>query len=194
MGRNGKPPAGRIVRGLLLLATFRAAGLAEFAATRQAFLNSFAPLIAFPLVGGLLMLGSGGGLTALGDLLATAVALLAPPVLSHAFAVAWKREALWLRYAVAFNWCQWAVPLAAIPVLVGVGVLIQGGMPTGTAVPLAMLLLAGYGLALQWFLARRGLDLPRWRATLLVLAMNVATGLLVIGPRLLLASLIAGGG
>ena len=81
---RGQRPRGlaSIVVGIVRLARGRADGLRQFGATREAFLASLAPLIAFPLVGGVLMLLGGGGLDALGDLLATLCALLAPPVLS----------------------------------------------------------------------------------------------------------------
>jgi hypothetical protein len=46
-----------------------------------------------------------------------------------------------------------------------------------------------YGLALHWFLARRGLDVSRGQATLLVLVADLLTGFFVIGPRVLAASL-----
>jgi hypothetical protein len=75
--RGRPPPLGNIVLGVLRLARGRADGFRQFGATREAFLASLAPLIAFPLVGGMLMLLGGGGLTALGDLLATLCALVA---------------------------------------------------------------------------------------------------------------------
>jgi hypothetical protein len=183
-------PAARIARGILLLASFRAIGLGEFTASPQAFFNSLAPLIAFPLVGGLLLLVSGDGLGALGDLLATTVALLTPPVVSHALARRWGREDRWLRYAVAFNWCQWAVPLAVVPALLVTGILAGAGLGPQPAAMLTLLALAGYGLGLHWFLARHGLNLSRWRAALFVLLVNMATGLLVVGPHVLASGLM----
>ena len=72
----------------------------------------------FPLVGGALMLLGGGGLDALSDLLATLCALLAPPVLSFEVARLWGREAAWLRFATAFNWCQWVPVFASLLLLV----------------------------------------------------------------------------
>jgi hypothetical protein len=170
---------------MLLLATFRAAGFAAFAGTRQGFLNSLAPLLAFPIVGALLALADGMGWRALGGLLGTLVALLAPAVASHALAQRWGREAGWLRYATAFNWCQWAVPVAALPTLVLAGVVMRLGVPLAVVTVGAMLAVLGYGLALHFFLARRGLELSRGRTVLLVLATNLATGVLAAGPRLL---------
>src|ERR1700744_2339459 len=101
-----RPTRRNVVIGVLRVARGRADGMAQFGATRDAFLASLAPLIAFPLVGGVLMMLGGGGLDALTDLLATLCALLAPPVLSFEVARWWRREAEWLRFATAFNWCQ----------------------------------------------------------------------------------------
>ena len=119
-----------ILLGIARLARGNAEGFNQFGATTEAFLASLAPLVAFPLVGGLLMLANGGGLAAIGDLLATLCALLAPPVLSYEVARLWRREGLWLRFAVAFNWCQWAIPIAAVALLTGFGVLIARGVVT----------------------------------------------------------------
>jgi hypothetical protein len=173
-----------VLRGMFRLATFRPEGFGEFGDTRQAFLNSLAPLLAFPLVGTALLLLTGAGAGALGDLLGTVVALLAPVIVSHALAVRWGREAAWMRYAVAFNWCQWAVPLFAVGLVVVAGILVNGGLPVRLVTMLLLLALLGYGLGLYWFLARHGLGLSGKRAALLVLLMNLATGLLAFGPRL----------
>ncbi len=182
------PPGGalRILTGILRLARGRVAGFDHFTATTQGFLGSLAPLLAFPIVGTVLMLASGAGEAAIGDLLATVCAVLAPAVLSHALARLWDREAAWLRFIIAFNWCQWVIPLAAMLVLAFTGVAIHLGLPTDAGAVLAMLLLGGYGLWLHYFLARRGLGLSAVRAAVLVLAVNLGTVLLVIVPRLLL--------
>jgi hypothetical protein len=178
---------GSIVQGVARLACFRVGGLEQLPATPQAFLNSLAPLIAFPLVGSALMLLGGGGETALADLLATLVAVLTPSVLSERLAALWRRDAAWLRYAVAFNWCQWAIPFAAIALLFAVGVLMAAGLPDWTAAAAAMFGLVSYALGLHWFLARCGLGLSRLQATVFVVAVNVGTGVLVMGPRLLVS-------
>lgn len=174
-----------IFGGMLRLATFRSEGFAAFQGTRQAFLNSLAPLLAFPLVGTLLMIISGTGKGAIGDLLGTVVALLTPAVVSHALAVRWGREAAWLRYAVAFNWCQWAVPLTALVMVLGAGILVTMGLPLRLVTIVLLFALLGYGLSLYWFLARHGLGLTGGRAALLVLATNAATAALAFGPRLM---------
>ena len=129
---------------------------------------------------------AGFPLSALSDLMMTLVALLTPPVLSHLLAVRWGREAAWLRYATAFNWCHWVILLAFALMLVFVtSVLTAAGMAPDIAIALAELCWAGYGLAMHWFLARRGLGVGRLQALLLLAFVELGTGLLVIGPLLL---------
>jgi hypothetical protein len=185
-----------ILFGIFRVATGRADGLAQFGDTPEAFLGSLAPLVAFPLVGALLMLGEGEGLAALTDLLATVCALLAPAALSFEVARWWGRAGAWTRFAVAFNWCQWAIPILFV-LLVGLaGVLTTLGVPTELALIMVVGGLGGYGLWLHWFLARHGLELSPGRAALLVMGVNLATILLVLGPRLVLLAFggsVAGG-
>ena len=63
--------------------------------------------------------------------------------------------------------------------------LVALGLPRATARALALLGLVGYGLWLHWFIARHGLGLSRFRAAVLVLAINLATVIIVVGPRFL---------
>ncbi len=163
-----------VLRGISLLARGRREGFAQFAATPDAFLASLGPLIAFPLVGMALMLLSGYGLAALDDFFPTLCAILAPPVLSHALARHWQRETAWLAYATAFNWCR----------LLVLGVLLAVGLPREAA-PFFVLGVATYMVWLDWFLARRGLDLGRWRAAALVIVINLGTAVLAFGPPLM---------
>jgi hypothetical protein len=174
-----------ILAGIFRLATGRADGFARFEPTHQAFMTSLAPLLGLPIVGFLMMLSNGLLRAGLSDLLATCCAVMAPPVISHALARAWGREAQWLRFAVAFNWCQWVIPMVVALVLLVAELAVESGMPIGVAAILATCLLAGYGLWLHFFLSRRGLGLSRGRAVLLVLAINIGTLLLAMGPRLL---------
>ena len=176
----------RILTGILRLARGRAEGFGYFSGTTQGFLGSLAPLLAFPVAGTLLMLAGGQGSAAIGDLLATVCAVLAPAVLSHALAHLWGREAPWLRFITAFNWCQWIIPVVAMLVLAFAGIAIRLGLPTHTAAMLAMAMLGAYGLWLHFFLARRGLDISRGRAAVVVIVVNLGTVLLVIVPRVLL--------
>lgn len=175
---------GEIVRGVLLLARFRVSGLALFGGGVADLLNSLAPLLAFPVVLALLLLLDGAGGEALADLLSLVVALLAPLVISQALAVKWSRDDRWLRYAVALNWCQWALPPIAMAILVAFSLLAGLGLPQQALVPGSLLCVGGYALALHWFLARRGLDLTRRQATLFVVAVNAGTGALMLLPRL----------
>jgi hypothetical protein len=184
--RRAPPRTRRILLGIFRVATGRADGLAQFGDTPEAFLGSLAPLVAFPLVGALLMLGEGQGLAALIDLLATLCALLAPAVLSYEVARRWGRATRWTRFAVAFNWCQWAIPVLAVILVVLAGILLTLGVPSNAGLVLVVAGLAGYGLWLHWFLARHGLGLGAARAVLLVVIVNLGTILLVLGPRVLL--------
>lgn len=184
-GRAPRREPPNVLLGMWRLARFDAAGLAEFGATTQAFLASLAPLIAFPLVGAALMLLHGDGLDALAEFLATMCMLLAPPVLSHLLAVAWRREGEWLRYATAFNWCQWATMMAAAAMLFSAGVLIWLGLPNRFGAVIVVTGVILYALVLHWFIARVGLRLSVLRAVLLVLGVNLGTGALVLIPVLL---------
>jgi hypothetical protein len=181
-----RPPS--VLRGVLRLACFDARGLGQFGASAEAFLASLAPLVAFPLVGAVLLAGRGNALGALAGFLATLCTLLAPPVLSHGLAVIWKRDADWLRYATAFNWCQWAIPLAGAIVLLLAATLTATGMPDRQAAMLALAALAVYALALHWFVARTALRLSVLRTTLLVLSVNLGTGALILLPMLFSAA------
>jgi hypothetical protein len=188
-------PAGRprsagaaIALGVIKLARGQADGFRLFNATPEAFLASLAPLVAFPLVGGVLMLAGGGGSRALVNLLATLCAVLAPPVISHLLAGLWGRRAQWLRFAIAFNWCQWILPVVGMVVIILLGVAAALGLSEEIAGNIALLTIAGYGLWLHWFLARHGLSLSRFRAVLMVLIVNSATVAIVLGPRLLAVS------
>ncbi len=182
-GPRGRPAS--IMLGIVRLARGRPDGMQQFGATRDSFLASLAPLIAFPLVGGMLMLLGGGGLSALSDLLATLCALVAPLVLSFEVARLWRRQQFWLHFATAFNWCQWVIPFVGFALLMIFGVLAALGLPRRVAQMGLLLGLLSYVLWLHWFLVRYGLGLSRSRALLMVIAVNFATALLVVGPRAL---------
>ena len=177
--------------GAFLVATGRPRGLARFADSPQSFLASLAPWLAFPLVGALALLLTGRVGQAVTTMLVTLVAQLAPPVLSHALARRWGREEDWLRYATAFNWCQWAIPVAGFILLIVAQVAANGGTPEAQAGNLVVLGLAAYGSWLQWTLARHGLILSRGRAFVLVLLVNAGTIALVMLP--LLAQVLVSG-
>ncbi len=174
-----------VLEGIALLARGRADGLSRMGDGVGAFLNSLAPLVAFSLVASLVMLLNGEGAGAISDLLATTCALLAPPVLSYPLARRWGRDALWLRFAIAFNWCQWAIPIVLVCLLIAAGMLMGMGVPSATAAMVAVIGLLGYAFWLHWFLARNAMHLGVWQAVLVVVCMNVGTGVLVAGPVLL---------
>jgi hypothetical protein len=174
-----------VVQGIVLLARGRKEGLARFGDTDQSFLASLAPLLALPLVSTGLLLIRGGGLGALTDLLAMLCALLAPPVLSHALARFWERETSWLRYATAFNWCQWVLPVVFLLIVVLVEGLLAAGVSNNAASKFAVAAITAYALWLHWFLARHGLDLSRLRAALLVVVVNAGSAALLLAPDLI---------
>lgn len=177
-----------LLRGLARLALLRADGLAEFGDTPKDFLNSLAPLMGFALVATFLRIVAGDVVSALTELMITVVALLTPAVLSHLLARRWGCEAQWLRYATAIVWTNWLVLLGFVVVLgLGAGVLSAIGIPAETALIMAELAWAVYGLSLHWMLARRGLGIGRLRTFLLMMFVELGTGLVVVGPLVLLA-------
>lgn len=176
---------GQVVPGILQLALLRAEGIRQFGDSRQCFLNSLAPLLAFPLVGAVLDLLSGAGPEDLAALLAGLVALLAPPVLSERMAWLFGRQPDWLRYATAFNWSRWAMLLALGGGFILMAMLAALGIAERTAVMLGLFAVLTYSLVLDWFVARVGLRLSAWRAALLVGVVNTGAALLSVGPHLL---------
>jgi hypothetical protein len=159
-----------VIAGIGRLAIFRAEGFAAFTATPQALLNSLAPLVALPIVTALVQIVNGQLVGAGTSVLGAVVALLTPLIVTEAMARLWRVGDRWLRFAVAYCWCQLAFSLVALA--------LRAAQPV-------FLLLVFYGVALHWFLARHGLGLSRGRATVLVLAADMVTGLLYLGPQLL---------
>jgi hypothetical protein len=183
--RGGAP---NILLGIVRVALGRADGLSRFSATRQAFLASLAPLIAFPLVGGALAMAQGASRAGAVQLLATLCALLAPPVLSFEVARLWGRGATWLRFATALNWCQWAIPAVAALALAVMPPLLIGTLSDRAALAATLGAVGCYALWLHWFVARHGLGVSRLRGAALVLVVNLGTGVLVLGPAFLEAA------
>ena len=182
---KARPGKQNILRGIVLLCRGRAAGFAEIGTGPEAFLSSLAPLIAFPLVGCVLMIAQGKTADGLADFLATLIALLAPPVVSQAIARRWGREERWFRFATALNWCQWVLPLLGAVLVLVAGFMVQAGVPMRATVILLCCVLLAYAFWLQWFLARRGLDLSGLKAAGLVLLVNLLTIILIAGPQVL---------
>lgn len=176
-----------ILRGVGLIARGRASGLNCFRDTTQAFLYSLAPGVGIMAASVVESLAEGDGIRAMAEIPGTVCVLLAPSVLSYEMARFWGREAFWHRYIVAFNWCQWLLPLIAFVLLVGLSLLQPAGIDPQTALPVLVVCLAAYALWLNWFLARHGLALSGWRAAGLVAVVNAGTMAIVFGPTLIAA-------
>ena len=185
MRRAGAPD---ILLGIVRVALGRADGLARFGATRQAFLTSLAPLVAFPLVGAGLMVAQGAGRAGAAHFLAALCALLAPPVLSFEVARLWGRGATWLRFATALNWCQWAIPAVAAIALFVLPPLLVELISDRAALAVTLAVVGCYALWLHWFVARHGLGVSPLRGALLVLLVNLGTGVLMLGPMVVEAA------
>ncbi len=183
-----------VLRGIVLVCRFRREGLAEFDSSRNAFLASLAPLIAFPLVGALMVAQLGLISAAISSFLTSLIALLAPLLISEMFARRWGVGERWLHFAVASNWSQCITPIlfgvlrAASWIMVQLGVLPSDD---GALVGLLMVVLI-YALAVQWFVVRHGLALSRGQTALLVFGSDLVTGALVMTPTLLMAALSNG--
>lgn len=186
---RGAVPRKSILLGLWRVARGRADGIACFDGDVQSFLASLAPLIAFPLVGAGVGLFTEGPRRALTDLAMTLCALLMPAVISYELAKVWRRTDVWARYATAFNWCEWVLPILACLLIIPISVAITMGMGEDAASLALFGCLGAYGLWLHWFLARNALSLTRLRAGILVVLVNLGTVLVVVGPRLLLREL-----
>ena len=177
------PKRQSVVVGILRVARGRVDGIEYFGGTGQAFLSSLAPLLAFPLVGTLLGLMTDGALQSLSDFVMYVCALLTPAVLSYELARWWGRGELWLRFATAFNWCEWILPVVGCILMVPISLAMGAGLDSQTASLILLGCMAAYGLWLHWFLARHALSLPGLKAALLVFIVNVATVVVVAGPR-----------
>ncbi len=188
----GQPRKSGIIAGLLRLARGDASGIMLFGHTPRDFLISLIPLVTLPLVVALATLAKGEVLRALADLAAAVCILLVPPVISHALAQRWNREDPWLRFAVAFNWCQFGLSVLCMALLIGLGIVFgaSGSTPGSDGVVAAVVVLCiaivGYGLWLHWFVARWGLGVSGGRAAFLVLATYFGTFATLIVRGLLL--------
>ena len=188
----GQPQKSGILAGLIRLARGDVSGIMQFGHTPKAFFISLIPLIALPLVVGLATLAKGEIGRALSDLAAAACILLVPPVISHTLARRWDREDPWLRFAVAFNWCQFGLSVLCMALLIGLGIVFgaSGSKPGSDGVVAAVVVLCiaivGYGLWLHWFVARVGLGVSRGRAAFLVFATYFGTFAILLTRGLLL--------
>jgi hypothetical protein len=182
---RGAVPRKNILVGILLVARGRPDGIGHFGSSPQAFLSSLAPLVAFPLVGAILALFTEGPRRALTDLTMTLCAILTPAVVSYELARTWKRTDAWARFATAFNWCEWILPVLACLIMIPLSAAISAGMSETMASLVLVGCLGLYGLWLHWFLGRNALALSRPQAVVLVFLVNLGTAVVVMGPRLL---------
>ena len=183
------PPPRGVIRGIWLLARFKPEGFAAFEGTRQGFLNSLAPPLGLMLVACALLAVRFGFLGGLQLLVMFVVALLGPLVVGEWVATRMGRGEYWLRYATAFNWCQWAIPVVGVVAVFGAGLLAVGGAPEGFVRQVLRVVILGYVLALYLFLARHGLGLGWGPALAFVVAMHLGGGLLLVVPELLVQAL-----
>ncbi|HQT65371.1 MAG: hypothetical protein B7Z75_01445 [Acidocella sp. 20-57-95] len=171
-----------ILKGLFLLARGRSAGIAEFGNHVNAMTASLAPLIAFPLVGSMLLLVKGDVQTALTSFTAQLCVALAPAVITYEFARLWQRQATWLRTVTALNWSFWlAVPLLLLGGFAGAG-LVTAGFSEGAAGMIMIAVLGSYIMWFHWFTVRNGLQIGGWQALGLVLVTNITIAVLALGP------------
>ncbi|WP_158921647.1 hypothetical protein, partial [Acidisphaera sp. S103] len=181
---HGVVPRKSIILGVSRIARGRVDGIDCFGSSPQAFLASLAPLVAFPLVSAVLgMMFTEGPRSALTGLAMTVCALLMPAVVSYELARLWQRTEAWARFATAFNWCEWILPILASLLMVPLSVAIRAGMSETAASLVLVSCLGLYGLWLHWFLARNALGLSGFRAVLLVFLVNLGTAVVVLGPR-----------
>lgn len=175
-------PQRNVLRGILLVVRGRAEGMGQFGASSEAVLAALAPIVAFLIVGAFLGV-AGGGVSALTNVAAISVGLLAPLVLSFEGARWLGRAAEWPRFAAAFCWCQWAAPVVLIGMLMLMMLLMAAGLSGDAAEIAALLATFGYGLWLNWFLARHALQISKWQAAGIVAGVNLLTGALIILPQ-----------
>lgn len=182
---QASPPRRSVVAGVARIAIGRGDGLQHFGGTPQAFLSSLAPLLALPIAGAIIGFISGDAREAALNLAMALVAMLTPAVVSYELARLWKRGEQWLRFATAFNWCEWILPVLACVLILPVSGAVGLGFSPDIAAMAMLLCLAAYGLWLHWFLARKALSLTGGRAALLVLVVNFVTATAVTVPMLL---------
>jgi hypothetical protein len=178
-----------ILRGIFEIATGRARGLERFGSSPRDFLVSLYVLMSVPAISALVVMFRHGVSSGVAILLLLVSALLAPAVISHFVARLWGRDALWLRFATAFNWSRFAIVSVFALMLAMTAALIGLGVSSDSAAELMVMVVSFYSLWLEWFIARNALRLPGWRAVLLVLAMNIGTFLLLALPGALLRAL-----
>jgi hypothetical protein len=176
---------GRLLLGLLLIGTGRAAGFAQFGASRDAFLASLAPWLGLLIVLAGMMAWAGHPVPAGVFFLMALCNLLAPAVIAEMFCRAWNRREYWGLYANVLN-CSPFLMVAAFILLVPLASL---AVPLGASVTMATYLALGgwfgYMVWFHWFAARHALSISSARATLVMLAVLIGTNVILQLPILL---------
>jgi hypothetical protein len=178
-------PRGRLLsnfRGMGLIARGRPEGLNCFRDTREAYFFSLAPGLGLIMAGVIDAVAEGRGATVFAKVLAPVCALLAPSVVSYELARLWGRHAFWNRFIVAFNWCQWLIPPLGLLLLAVLTFAQMMGVSGEDGIRIVLIVVSGYALWLNWFLARHGLALSAGRAALLVAGVTLGNALIVFGP------------
>jgi hypothetical protein len=178
-----------VIVGIFRIALGRIDGIGCFGGTSQAFLASLAPLLAFPLVGTAIGLFTEGVIHSLTEFAVYVCALLTPAIVSFELARRWGRGDWWLRFATAFNWCEWILPIAGCAMMIPISIAISAGLDAHVAGVILLGCLGFYGLWLHWFLARHALSLSKTRAVVMVVLVNGATVFVASVPRLITAHL-----
>jgi len=174
-----------VLKGLLLLARGKSAGIAEFGNSADALGASLAPLLAFLLVATALAAVEGFWHVALLFLLMNLCVVLTVSVVIHTGAAWLGREAVWLRTATALNWSLWLlIPLGLVAGIV-TGLLTHAGLPFAPAFDAMLSLVGLYYFWYNCFTVRSGLQTSVPRALLIVLATNLIIGLLSAVPDVL---------
>ena len=172
-----------VLTGMAQVACGQVRGIGQFSDTTRAILGSFAPGFGF-LAGAIFEgLAEGNKAKAFANVPASLCMLLAPSVLSFELARRWGRAGRWYRYIVAFNWCQWLLPIAGLLAINIVALFAGPGTKAGGLAVLGAL--TAYALWINWFLVRHGLSLTTGRAILFVFAVNFGTAILMFVPILL---------
>ena len=171
---------GRYARGLWMLARGRPEAFALLGGQNRDYLNSLAPLVAFMIVIGAVEAVSGHVVRGVGVSLSSLCGLLAPPVIAEPLARRWGCMDRWALFANLLNWLTILMaPVLALAVIIGV-LLAGAGLPVLDAAAIIVVSALCYVTWLQWFAARRGLGLSRWRAVQLLVAIQIGTGLLAL--------------
>jgi len=186
-----KPRRGNLVQGFWLLMRGSATGMEEFGNTVPAFATSLAPLVAFPLVGSILIAMRHEYWIAGIMFCSRLVGVLLQPVIVEFASSRFGGRQRWLMTSTALNWSIWlALPLLFVT-LAFASALTALGLPPSVAAASGFGLLAGYMIWLQWFIVKSGLRIAGWQAVLVIAVITVAVVVVYVLPYLLDPGLLA---